>query len=226
MIALVGVAAAIAFRRYLPAVATQLGFLVAVTALAGAVLLWLQAFIVPADQANQGVGPCCPSQPSTSAGLVLAGAVWWLLVALLIGLLGLREAGHAAEDPGAARRAAVTRFWAGMVAIVGLATTLTQSGDDASGNYARILEPWIADLAILILAIVLIERAFRRGSTAYLLAGAIGLIVALTDFNLSYLAESTYVGLLIEGVILLAVGFGADRLRRRLDRATPRPLPA
>jgi len=226
VIALVSVAAAIAFRRYLPAVATQLGFLVALTALAGAVLLWLQALVVPVDQGVQGVGPCCPSQPSTPVGLVLGAAVWWLLVALLVGILGLREEGHAADDPGAARRAAVIRFWAGIVAIVGLATTLSQSGTDASGNYVRILEPWVADLAILILAIVLIERAFRRGSTVFILAGAIGLITAFTDYNFSYLAESIYIGLLIEGVILLAVGFGADRLRRRVDRPTPAAQPA
>ena len=53
---------------------------------------------------------------------------------------------------------------------------------------------------------------------------------ALTDFNFSYLSESRDVGLVIEGVILLGVGFAADRLRRRIgspgSERTPVPVPA
>jgi hypothetical protein len=45
------------------------------------------------------------------------------------------------------------------------------------------------------------------------------MITALTDFNFSYLSDQTEVGLLIEGLILLAVGFAADRIRRRLGRS-------
>ena len=48
-------------------------------------------------------------------------------------------------------------------------------------------------------------------------------MVALSDFNFSYLSSSTEVGLLIEGVILLGAGFGAARLRRRLDRSGSMP---
>ena len=113
----------------------------------------------------------------------------------------------------------MTRFWAGLVAVVGLASALTQTGNLGDDRYGRVLEPWIADVAILALAAILTERAFRRGSNAFILAAAIGLIIALTDFNFSYLSESTDVGLLIEGGILLAVGFTGDRLRRRLDHA-------
>jgi hypothetical protein len=59
----------------------------------------------------------------------------------------------------------------------------------------------------------------RRGqSAAFVIAGAVGMIVALTDFNFSYLSDQTEVGLLIEGLILLAVGLFADRIRRRLGR--------
>jgi len=71
-----------------------------------------------------------------------------------------------------------------------------------------------------------VERAFRRNSTAFILAAAVGLIIVLTDFNVAYLqasvaqalglAQSTYIGLLIEAGILLTVGFGGDRLRQRL----------
>jgi hypothetical protein len=217
MIALVAVVTATVFERYLPAVTTQFGVLVAATALAGTMLQWLQAFVVPVDL---GGGACCATQgsPTTPVWLVVVAAGWWLLVALAFGILALRESRHAGDDPAAARRVSVTQFWAGFVAVVGLASALTQSGPDSNGNYGRILEPVIADVAILLLSIVLLERAFRRESSAYIFAGAIGLIVALTDFNVSYLAQSTYVGLLIEGVILLAVAFSADRLRRRLGR--------
>jgi hypothetical protein len=44
-------------------------------------------------------------------------------------------------------------------------------------------------------------------------------MIALSDFNFNYLSTTTEVGLLIEGVILLAAGFAADRVRRRINRA-------
>ena len=66
------------------------------------------------------------------------------------------------------------------------------------------------------LSLILLERAFRRDATAYVYAAALGLIVALTDFNLTYLSDSTEIGLAIEGAILLGVGLVADRLRRRI----------
>ncbi len=44
------------------------------------------------------------------------------------------------------------------------------------------------------------------------------MILALTDFNLSYLSDSPEVALVVEGLILLGVGVAADRLRRRVRR--------
>ena len=72
--------------------------------------------------------------------------------------------------------------------------------------------------AVLVLSAVLVERAFRRDATSFIYAAALGLILALTDLNLSYLSSNTEVALLIEGLILLAVGVAADRLRRRIGR--------
>ena len=80
------------------------------------------------------------------------------------------------------------------------------------------MEPWIGDLALLVLSAILVERAFRRDATSFIYAAALGLMIALTDFNLTYLSGSTEVALLIEGLILLAVGVIADRLRRRIGR--------
>jgi len=72
-------------------------------------------------------------------------------------------------------------------------------------------------------SLVLVERAFRRESSAFILAAAIGLITALTDFNFWYLTSSTDVGLLVEGLILIGAGVAADRLRRRIDRSRAAP---
>jgi hypothetical protein len=74
----------------------------------------------------------------------------------------------------------------------------------------------VADLAILVLALVLIQRAFRRDDSAFVYPAALAMIIALTDFNVSYLGGATEVGLLVEGLILLAVGFGAQRIRRMI----------
>ena len=76
---------------------------------------------------------------------------------------------------------------------------------------------------MLVLAAVLVERAFRRDATSFIYAAALGLIVALTDFNVSYLSNSTEIALLIEGLILLGVGVAADRLRRRIGRSGDAP---
>ena len=137
-----------------------------------------------------------------------------------MGLLGLAEARHAGNpsDPTAASRAAVTRFWAGLLAVIGLSTSISRSAPTANGEFGRVLEPIIGDIALLILSAILVERAFRRDATSYIYAAALGLMVALTDFNLSYLSDSTAAALLVEGLILLTVGFGADRLRRRVGR--------
>ena len=131
---------------------------------------------------------------------------------MVVGLVGLAEAREATapDDPAGLRRAAVCRFWAGLVAVIGLATAVMRSGALPDGRYGRILEPWIGILAMLILSGVLLERAFRRDATSFIYAAALGLIVALTDFNVSYLSDAPEVALFLEGVILLAVGFAAN----------------
>lgn len=223
LIAAVAVIVAAALRRVLPAVATQVGLVLSLAGLAGAILSWVRSIAYPSNFGSGGGLTTNPAPiPAEPVGLVVAAALWWLLVAFCLGLLALFEARHEATDPEAARRASTTRFLAGIIAVGGAANELTHSGSLGGGDYGRLLEPWMADLALLAIAAVLLERAFRRDSTAFVLPAAIGLILALTDFNFSYLAESTYVGLLIEGGILLAVGFIAGRLRQRL-RGAGRP---
>jgi len=214
---------AVVYRLLHPSALTQIGLLASLTALAGSLLVWLQVTIFP-ENVSDIMGAATSSGPDPIL-LVVASAAWWLLVASGMGLLGLAEARGAgrASDPTAASRAAVTRFWAGLLAVIGLSTSISRSAPSADGGYARVLEPLIGDIAVLILSAVLVERAFRRDATSYIYAAALGLIVALTDFNIAYLSNSTSAALLVEGLILIGVGIGADRLRRRIgqDRGTP-----
>ena len=211
-------ATAVALRVIHPSVLTQVGVLTWVTAFSVAILQFFQVTLFPEDFSSEtGLANLTGPDPMI---LVLASAAWWLITAVIIGLVGLREArsGERDHDASASRRAAVSRFWAGLTAVIGLATAVSRSTHLGDGEYGRVLEPWVGDLALLVLSAVLIERAFRRDATSYIYAAAIGLIVALTDFNVSYLSGSTEVALLIEGLILLGVGVAADRLRRRVGR--------
>ena len=240
LVAAIATAVALVLRRLLPAVITQFALLGWLTGLAGVVLLWIESLF--GYPISFGGGACCATYPPSPSpiGQVIGGAAWWLLVALSLGGLAIVEMRNGGDLPETGRRVGLTRCWAGLVAVAGLAITLTQNGpmgNDANGymTYGPIIEPWIAQVVILAVSVVLVERAFRRNSTAFILAAAMGLIIALTDFNVAYLqasvaqalglAHSTYIGLLIEGGILLAVGLGADRLRRRLNRSGNRQPP-
>jgi hypothetical protein len=213
------VALAIVGRRLLPAVTTQLALLGSLTGLAAAVFKLLEPIeTFPVD--------CCETYVPPIADpirLVLVPAIGWLIVALGLGLLGLAEA-RSGSDP-AGRRAAVTRFWAGLLAVIGVATAVFRQGYIGQDVYGRVIAPWMAEVVLFVLAAILLERALRRDSAAFVVAGAIALVAALTDFNFTYLSSSTDIGLLIEGAILLAVGFGADRLRRRLGGGSDGPSP-
>jgi hypothetical protein len=207
-------AVGIGTRLIHPGLLTHAAVLGAVTSLAGTLLAWLQQLFFPQPDFS-GPEPVVPTGPEPIVE-VLAQAAWWLVVAVIIGLIGLREAARSDEDEGASRRAGVSRFWAGMVAVIGFTTAITRSAPLASGEYDRVIEPWIADLAILVLALILVQRAFRRDDSAFVYPAALAMIIALTDFNVSYLGGATELGLLVEGLILLAVGFGAQRIRRMI----------
>lgn len=229
VVSIVAIGVAAAFRIIHPALLTQFGILVSVSAFGGLLLSWLQSRIAPVAFNEQGDPIGTIPDPIL---LVVVSAAVWLLIALGLGSLALAERtdhrGDQAEGAPAGRRAAITRAWAGIVAVAGLASALTRSDLLPSGDYGRVIEPWIAQLVLLILAGILVERAFRRNSTAFLFAAGLGLIITLTDFNFTFLSSSTEIGLLIEGAILLAVGVVADRVRRRLpgDRRAPAPAVA
>ena len=212
-----GFATAIALRVIHPSALTQVGVLAGLTALGVSLLSWLQVTLFPDFSPVTGLPVANAADPLL---LVLATAAWWLATAVGIALIGLREARIADRDadPAAGRRAAISRFWAGLVAVIGLWQAVSRSATLANGEWGRVVEPWIGDLALLVLSGILVERAFRRDATSFIYAAALGLLIALTDFNLAYLSDSAEVALLIEGLILLGVGVAADRLRRRIGR--------
>lgn len=227
VVSIVAIGVAGAFRFLHPALLTQFGILVSVSAFGALLLSWLQWRIAPVSFTEQGDPIGNSTDPIL---LVVVTAAVWLAIAVGLGLLALAERTDHRDDQAdgaaAARRAALTRAWAGIVAVAGLASALTRTDLLPSGDYGRVIEPWIAQLVLLILAGILVERAFRRNSTAFLFAAGLGLIIALTDFNFTFLSSSTEIGLLIEGAILLAVGVVADRVRRRLPGDRPAPAPA
>jgi hypothetical protein len=220
--AAVATLAAFAYRLLHPSLLTQLAILGSLTTFAGLALSWLESAIVPPPVYGD-FGEVMPAGAPDPIVLVVASAAWWLTLAVVIGLIGLREAASTEDDPAAGRRASFTRFWAGLVAVAGLATSVTRSGLLAEGEYGRIVAPWIGDLALIILAGFLVERAFRRDASTFVYAAALALIIALSDFNFTYLSSSTELGLMIEGIILLVAGVAADRLRRRIGHPEPEP---
>lgn len=221
-VAAVALGVAIVLRALLPALATHVGLLGAVTFFGAAVLDVTKRAIE--GRLTDPVGGYDPNFIPPRADVVmdvLLPAVGWLVVAVVLGLIGLLEARR--ETPLAGARAGLSRFWAGMVAIVGTWSAVSTTGPLGADTWGRVLEPWIGDAILGIVVLVLVERAIRRDAAAYILPAAIGLIAALTDLNFRYLTDSTELGLLVEGGILLAVGAAADRMRRWLRGTPPRP---
>jgi hypothetical protein len=212
------VVAAVLFRRALASVLTQLALLGSLVGLAISLLAWLSTQLFPQPGFTDFEPQ--PMDPGIAQLRVMATLAWWILWAAGFGLLALVEARRGAhpsvpesERANAHARANFTRFVAGMTAVLG---TLNAVGQ---GNpFDRVIPVWLGDLAVIVVALVLIVIAFRRNATAYLVPAAIGVIGALSDLNATYVADRTGVGvaLLLEGVILIGVGFVADRLRRRL----------
>lgn len=217
----IGLVTAIALRRVHPGLLTQVGVLAWIVLLAQAVLALLD------ERVFQTAGGNPTGTVPDPVLLVVLSAGFWLVVAVLIGLIGLTEArtGNRTGSRAAYRRAGLTRLWAGITAVTGLATAVMRSGPKPDDGYGRVIEPIVGEVALLVLAAVLVERAFRRGATSFIYAAALALIVALTDFNVSYVSGTTEVALLVEGVILLGVGVVANRLRRRIgnDDVTDAP---
>ena len=212
--AVAGLLAAMAYRWYHPSVLTEFALLVTITGVVQALLGLLAERLDPASGVFGGTFGAFGVR-----GAVISAAAW-LACAVLIGLIALLESRSGSAAAG--RRAGLARFWAGLVAIAGVATALMRTEYDGAG-YQRVIEPLIADVIVLAVSAVLIERAFRRESAAYVLAAALGVVVALTDFNATYVAPTSgiEVALLVEGLLLIGIALGAERIRRRVRDSPP-----
>src|SRR6185369_12530169 len=161
--AVAAVVAALVYRRVHPAVLTQIALLGAVAFLASRLLQ-----VVEGQWYWPSVGLDGTVDPGLARARVGLTIVWWLVGALVFGLVARYERRKAAaapdlDDGAAARRATVSAWAAGLTAIAGTATAVMQS----NGN-GRAIEPWIGDVAILVVAFLLLAIAFRRGASAYL----------------------------------------------------------
>ena len=207
-------AVAVAFRLILPALTTELAVLGTITALSSSLLVWIQGLVAPLPYYGDNVLVTSPGADPLI--LVLGSAIWWLATAFLLGIMGLMEAHRGRMDPAAQRRAGVVRLWAALTAVLGLFYAVTQTATGSPEAPVRTIPPVIGDVAVLVIAAILLQRAYRRESNAYIFAAAIGCIAALTDLDGSYLSSTPDVALLLEGVILIVIGFGAQVLRRRV----------
>jgi hypothetical protein len=212
--------AAIVFRTYLPAVMTHLGVLAAMTSLVATTLSWIQTILVPLPTYDDFGNTKFEAAPGADLLLLVVGqAAAWVVLAIVIGFVGLREARMG--TPAAGRRASASRAWAGFVVVLGITQAVTQNRYDADYTSHRVVEPWLGALIILIVCAVLIERAFHRESSAFVYPAALGFVIAATDLNVTYLSSTIEIALLVEGGVLLGAGMIADRLRRRLGARPP-----
>ncbi len=214
------VLAAVVFRTYLPAVLTHLGVLTALTSLVATTLSWIETILVPLPTYDEFGNTTFAAAPGADPLLLAVGqAAAWVGLAIVIGFVGLREARMGTPESG--RRASASRAWAGFVVVLGITQAVTETRYDADFTSHRVVEPWLAAVIILIVCAVLIERAFRRESSAFVYPAALGFVIAATDLNVTYLSSTIEIALLVEGGVLLGAGVIADRLRRRLGARPP-----
>jgi len=139
---------------------------------------------------------------------------WFVIIGAALGWFAEREAAMSTTDPSRWRRMTLTRFWAAMTVIVGASAAVMGWGFVPG----RSLEPVLGDALLLVAAGAIAFVALRVGSFAYMLPVGLGVFIALTDLNGSYVVDSTGWGpaLLLEGLVLIGVGVGIELLRRRL----------
>lgn len=204
--AFVWLVVALAATWRLRSLPTQIGWLSAAVAFAWFTAAYLGEVLFGSSEGFE------PDAQDTMRYLLLA--ISMVVVAMFAALVGEREARDAAGDPGARRRAALTRFWAGMTAVVGLSVTLLVP---ASADLATV-EPIVCQAIVLLAALVLVAVSARTSALSYLLPGGLGVVLALTAFNAEYISDEigTAGALLVEGLVLLGAGVGVQVARSRL----------
>jgi hypothetical protein len=188
--------------------ATRAGVLAASSASAWTAAGLAGAWLFPAPPDDQGFAVA--GDPLRTLLLF----AWFAVVGTALGWFAEREAAGATDDPSHWRRLTLTRFWAAMTVVVGGSTAVLGWGF-AGG---RGLAPFLGDALLLTGSGAIAVFALRVGSFAYLLPVGLAVLIALTDLNGTYVVASTGLGgaLLLEGLVLIAVGWGIEMLRRRL----------
>jgi hypothetical protein len=210
-----GLIAAGFYRWRLAALATQLAVIIGVCSTASLAMNWYDEVIFGSAPFGEGgeVGW------GVSFLRVVLTLGWWWLIAALLGFLGLLEERRGGQGSGA--RAAATRIAAGLAAVLGTWTAITIMGPwNWETEPSRVLEPAVGDALMLAVSIVLVALALRRVTSAYLWPAALGVLIALTDLNASYVVDETGMGpaLLVEALALFGIALLSDRIRRRIRR--------
>ena len=143
-------------HRSIPRSSPQIGVLACATPRwPRSVLVWIQDTFFADTFARHRVVTAAGPDPII---LVVASAVWWLGTAVVIGLVGPRRGAggrrHPTIRPGSDGRPSC-RFWAGLVAVIGLATAVSSRVRCRRANTDGSSSRWSAILAMLILSGVL-----------------------------------------------------------------------
>jgi hypothetical protein len=207
-----GLVVAMVLRLLHPALLTQVGLLGSVVLTTVAAVQNLERAILPSGFVSYGSGM---SSDLAWRWLLVDLAAWWAC-AVILGLVGAWEG--ASRSVPADRRAALSRAAAGLVAVGSTAALLTREVP-IGNHFERLVPAWAAAAVVLAMSGLLLWLAFRRETSAYLYPAALGIVLALSDLNATYVqgAGGTAVALVFEGVILLAAGLLANRLRRRIS---------
>ncbi len=198
---------AILLRRRHPSLLTQAGVVGSTLSLAAGLSGVLRLRLLRADLY------------AASLSTVVLDLALWLGAAVLLAFLAESELRRDGE-PGS-RRAGLTRLVAGLAAVIATAAILSQGGPSGDYEWGRVVTPIVAEGATVLVAVLVLIVAIRRNASAFFYPGALGIVIALSDFNGQYVASQVGTGLalFLEGIIILGAGLVTDRIRRRFVRA-------
>jgi hypothetical protein len=209
--------AALAARRVVPALTTQLGLAISVASVGVFAMGWLDAVLFP--RGGQEWDPRPIDETAALVRVVLAMAWWWVVAAVMALLLVILD-----PQPRTAGRTLLGRIAVGTTAVLGTTSAVLIRHDWVEGSSLAdqpVLEPLVGALAILAVSGLLLVLAVKRASVGYLWPGGLGVFIALTWLNVQYLAVESglWVALLVEAVVLFGVAFGMNRMGRQLRPA-------
>jgi len=209
--------AALAARRVVPALTTQLGLAAAAVTVGGFAMGWLDVILFPRGALEYEPRPL--DQTAALVRVVLSMVWWWAVAAVMAVLLIILD-----PDPRTEGRTRLGRIAVGLTAVLGTtsAVFIRHDWSETSSLAGQpVLEPFVGAAIILAVSGVLVALAVKRQSVGYLWPGGLGVFIALTWLNAEYLAVESglWIALLVEGAVLFGVAFGVNRMGRRLRPA-------